>query len=347
MVLRSFFAQDSLSLIISSSSNGSIVNGPIINNSDTPDGTVYTYTAGTGTTVTLDDTFEINVFNDDEPEFHIIEDGGGIVDNGTEVEAESLINVRALDDDGNPVGPEITIYVFSQEGNFSDIWGYATSAPLVGGTSYVKISGSNNGTTPYSDFIPCFGEGTLIDTISGVVPVQNLVLGEKVWTKDSSFQPVRWIGTTEVRGFGANAPIIIEKGVLGNDADLTLSQQHRVLVESAKAELLFGEPQILVAAKHLCGLPGINIQERETIKYTHFMFDRHHIVRSNGALTESFFLEDLSFGALPSPQRKEILSLFPSLKKATDDFGSTAAMTVNARAASVLKRVLSAGFTSG
>ncbi|WP_152612045.1 hypothetical protein [Ruegeria sp. ANG-S4] len=74
------------------------------------------------------------MFNDDDPENHVITDGGGTVANGTEVEAESLINVRALDDEGNPGGSEITIYVFSQDGNFSDIWGYGTSAPLVDGT---------------------------------------------------------------------------------------------------------------------------------------------------------------------------------------------------------------------
>ncbi|WP_082029782.1 Hint domain-containing protein [Ruegeria sp. ANG-S4] len=194
--------------------------------------------------------------------------------------------------------------------------------------------------------MPCFGEGTLIEAVSGVIPVQNLVPGEMVWTKDAGLQLFRWIGTTEVRGYGANAPVIIEKGALGNDADLVLSQQHRVLIESPKAELLFGESHILVAAKHLCGLPGINIREQEKITYTHFMFDRHHIVRSNGALTESFFLEELSVSALPSPQRKEILSLFPSLKQVANDFGSTAAMTVNARAASVLKAELKPGFAN-
>lgn len=343
MVLRSFFAQDSLSLIITASSNGSIVGGPIINNSDTPDGTVYQYSSGTGTTVTLDDTFEINIFNDDDPGNHIITNGGGIVANGTEVESESLINVRALDDDGDPVGPEITIYVFSQGGNFSDIWGYGTSAPLQDGTSYIKVSGSNEGSSPYTNFIPCFGEGTLIDTVSGPIPVQELVRGEKVWTKDNGFQPIRWIGSTTVQGKGALAPVVIEPGSLGNSEVLVLSQQHRVLIESSKAEILFGDPDVLVAAKHLCGLPGVSIREQERVQYTHFMFDCHHIVRSNGALTESFFLETLSVKALPDPQQKEILALFPSLSKATQDFGHTAALTLNSRAASVLRESLAQG----
>lgn len=340
MVERSFFAQDSQSLIITSSPNGSIIGDSIINNSSTPNGTIYQYSAGTGTTVTLDDTFEINVFNDDDPANHIIEDGGGIVADGAQVEAESQINVRALNDDGVPVGPEITIYVFSQDGDFSDIWGYGTSAPLQDGTSYIKVSGSNAGSSPYTNFIPCFGDGTLIETDTGLVPVQDLVPDEKIWTKDDGFQPVQWVGTTTVKGTGDFAPVIIEPGFLGNSVDLVLSQQHRVFIKSPSAEFLFGQSDVLVAAKHLCGLPGIGIRKQETVQYTHFMFDRHQIVRSNGALTESFFLEKLSVKALPNPQQKEILSLFPTLDQATREFGQTAAMTLNARAASVLRNAI-------
>ncbi|WP_299081333.1 Hint domain-containing protein [uncultured Ruegeria sp.] len=337
MVLRSFFAQDSSSLIVTASSNGSIIGNPIVNNSDTPDGTVFQYSAGTGTTVTLDDTFDVNVFNDDDPANHVITDGGGIVANGTQVEAESQIIIRALDSGGNPVGPEITVYVFSQGGVFSDVWGYATSAPLQNGTSYVKVSGSNIGTSAYTNFMACFGEGTLIETAVGDVPVQNILPGDEVWTKDRGLLPVRWVGTTEVRGFGTFAPVVIEAGVLGNTGELVLSQQHRVLIESSGVEMLFGQSEVLVAAKHLCGLPGVNIREMDAVRYTHFMFDGHHIVRSNGALTESFFLEKNAVKALSSPQRQEILSLFPSLNQGTKEFGSTVAMTINAQGASVLR----------
>lgn len=341
MVLRSFFAQDSEALIVTSSPDSSIEGDPIINNSDTPDGTIFEYSGGFGTTVTLDDTSgSPNVFNDDQEAGHVITDGGGIVADGTQVESESIIVVRALDENGVPTGPEIEIYVFSQNGITSDVWGFATSEPLTPGTSYIKISGSNAGSSSYDDYIPCFGPGTLIETVDGEVDVALLKKGQMVWTRDAGFQPILWIGTTEVQGTGAFAPVVIEKDAIGNSRKLILSPQHRVLVSAPVTDMLFGSSEVFVAAKHLCGLPGVEICEMDSIIYTHFMFDRHHIVRSNGALTESYFFGDTAKHALSEAQRSEILTLFPMLKFGVSAFGETAASTISAREAEVLRAYL-------
>ncbi|WP_051927608.1 Hint domain-containing protein [Ruegeria halocynthiae] len=347
MVLRSFFAQDSESLVatfVPGTNNppGTVqVGNPIINNSDTPNGSIFAYSGGFGTTVTLDDTSGgPNVFNDDQPFGHTITDGGGIVANGTPVESESIITVRALDSNGNPTGPEIDIYVFSQNGVTQDVWGYGTSQELTPGTSYVKIRGSNAGSSAYTDYVTCFGPDTLIETADGNIAVQNLERGQLVWTRDGGLQPIVWIGTTQASGKGAFAPVVIEAGVIGNTQELIVSQLHRVLISSPATDMLFGSPEVFVAAKHLCGLPGVSIRETDSIAYTHFMFDRHHIVRSNGALTESFYFSDTAARALPSPQRAEIVALFPSLEDASDAFTHTAATTIGAREATVLRAYL-------
>ncbi|SHF03471.1 Hint domain-containing protein [Ruegeria intermedia] len=341
MVQRSFFAQDSESLIVTSSSNASIVGNPIINNSDTPNGTIFQYSAGTGATITLDDRSRgqaaQNVFNDDQPSRHVITDGKGMVANGTQVESESIITVRALDANGNPTGPEIDIYVFSQNGQTSNVWGYATSDPLVSGTSYIKVSGSNTGSSRYSNFVACFGPGTMIRAEQGEVPIEDIIPGHKVWTRDAGLQVVRWVGHSEVEGAGAFAPVVFAPGVIGNTRELVLSPQHRVLVAASMAEMLFGESEVLVAAKHLCGLPGVARRRMETVRYTHFMFDRHQLVRSNGALTESFFLAENSVSALSSAQRDEILALFPDIDRWVADFGPTAAMSINTADAALLR----------
>ncbi len=341
MVLRSFFAQDSSSLVVTSSSDASIVGDPIINNSDTPNGTIFQYSGGTGTTVTLNDTGgNRNVFNDDQETSHVITDGGGIVANGTQVESESIITVRALDSNGNPTGPEIDIYVFSQNGVTQDVWGYGTSAPLDPGTSYIKIRGSNTGSSSYSNYITCFGPGTRIATGDGGADVQTLRRGQLVWTRDGGLQPILWICTTEVHGYGSFAPVVFEPGSIGNTRELVLSQQHRVLIKSPATDMLFASPEVFVAAKHLCGLPGVSIRETDRIAYTHFMFDRHHIVRSNGALTESYYYGDNAKDALSSPQQAEILALFPSIEDISDAFMHTAVATIGAREASVLRTYL-------
>ncbi len=337
MVARSFFAIDSANMVVQSSTNGAIVGNPIINNSDTPDGTVFTYSAGGGTTVTIDDTGgSADTFNDDQSGSHTVTDGGGIVSNGNGVEAESTMIIRALDEFGNPTGPNITVTVFSQNGVTSNVWGFATDTPLQDGVSYTKISGSNTGSSAYSSFITCFGPGTKILTTKGNQPIEALDVGDMIWTQHNRMQPIRWIGRTTVAATGNLAPIVFAPHALENEQELVVSPEHRMCLRGPMPDLLFGEDAVLVAAKHLTDLPGVSIREGGMITYTHFMFDRHEIVYANGQLTESFFLSDLSMDTLEPDQASELRALFPHLSDGTVAYGQTAAMVLKAKEASVL-----------
>ena len=343
MALRTFFAMDNDSLVVDSSSNAALIGNGIINNSDTPNGTIFTYSGGFGTSITVDDTSANQlplVFDDDDPGNHTIVDGGGIVANGQQVESESHIFVRALDANGLPTGPTIDIAVFSQGGVTQDVWGFASDLPLVPGTSYIKVSGSNQGVSNYDDFITCFGPDTQIETADGPRNVTDIKPGDQVWTLNNGLQPVQWVGRTTVPGIGAFAPVVFAPGAIGNDDELVVSQQHRILLENSAAELLFGEKQVLVAAKHLCGMKGVALRPQDEIEYTHLMFDQHQIIRSNGILTESFFLTENSANAVEIEQKKELEALFPSLKDGIDNFGATEALVLKASEAATLRAYL-------
>ena len=343
MVLRTFFAIDSEALVVESSSSGGIVGDPIINNSSTPNGTIFEYSASFGRNVTIDDTGgDPDTFEDDQSGSHTVTDGNGLVADTVGVEAESIIFIRQIDSNDVPFGPEIAITVYSQGGNTSDVWGFSTSEPLADGGRYVKTDGTNNGTAEYNTFISCFGPGTIIDTKQGPKPVEKIKVGMPVWTQDAGYQRVRWVGRTTVEGTGAFAPVRIPRGTLGNTKGLFLSQEHRVLINHAAAEMLFGLPEVLIAAKHLCALPGVSLRPRDSICYTHFMFDRHHIVRSNGMLSESFFLSQNALMATDTEAKTELLSLFPSLQEGVAAFGPTAVPTLRAREASLLCERLAA-----
>lgn len=343
MVARSFFAHDSANLIVGSSPNPTIVGNPVINNSGTPNGTEFTFSAGGGTTVTLDDTGgSANTFEDDNEANHVITDGGGIVADGALAEAESLIFLRELDTNGDPTGPVITITVFSQGGVTSDVWGFSTDTELLDGVSYVKTGGSNRGSSDYADFIACFGPGTMIATEQGVTPVDDIEIGQKVWTLENGMQPVRWIGRTTVKGTGKFSPVVFAPGAIGNERELVVSQEHRMLFDTGLSEYLFGETQVLVAAKHLVGLPGVTRQQWARIEYSHLMFDRHQIIRSNGSLTESFFLSQNSLRGLESAREAELLSLFPSLASGIAGFGAAAARSLKTAEAIALRHYMAA-----
>ncbi len=338
MVLRTFVAFDNEALVVDSSSSAGIVGNPIINNSSTPNGTIFTYNGGFATDITLDDTGGgADTFNDDQSGSHTITDGGGIVANGNQVESESIITVRALDGSGNPTGPNIDIYVFSQNGSFGDVWGFASSELLEPGTQYVKVSGSNAGSSSYSDYVACFADGTRIRTASGDVAVEDIQTGDIIWTLDAGPQPVRWIATTQVRGNGAFAPVVFAPGAIGNETELLVSQEHRIWVSNAQNQMLFGADEVLVAAKHLVGLPGVRIEARDRIDYTHFMFDAHRIVAANGALTESFFLSDVSLRSLDQDAQDELLALFPKAAIGYCGFGATAALALKRGEAELLR----------
>ena len=73
-----------------------------------------------------------------------------------------------------------------------------------------------------------------------------------VITRDDGAQPIRWIGGRMGPGRGRNAPIrVAAGGILGARRPFLLSPQHRVLVEGFRAQLLCGEEEVLVSARHL------------------------------------------------------------------------------------------------
>lgn len=358
MVARTIFVIDNEALVVDSSSNAAIVGNGVINSSDTPDGTIFNFSSGSGAFVTIEDdgAFADTIpadnnlfFNDDELNDHQITDGGGLVANGTQVEAESRIEIQALDAIGNPTGNVITITVFSQNGVTQNIWGFGFSEPLVNGTQYIKVGGDTTGTTEYADFATCFGPETQILTENGTRSIKDIAIGQRVWTLYSGYQSVRWIGHTSVAAQGNLAPVVFAPGSIGNEQELVVSQEHRIHLKSAMAELLFGSDECLVAAKHLCTLPGVALREGGEIEYFHLMFDRHEIIRGNGVLSESFFLSEHSISAVEQSQRAELLSLFPNLAAGLQAQGSTATLTLKAHEAVLLMASVTSqnsGFTS-
>jgi len=169
---------------------------------------------------------------------------------------------------------------------------------------------------------PCFTPGTLIATPRGERPVENLDVGDRIITRDNGIQEIRWVGHNAMgREDLARAshlqPILIQRGALGNDLperDMMVSPNHRVLVASDKTALYFEDREVLVAAKHLTGLIGIDAVETTAVTYIHFMFSQHEVVLSDGAWTESFQPGDQSLRGLDNAQRNEIFELFPDLR---------------------------------
>jgi hypothetical protein len=173
--------------------------------------------------------------------------------------------------------------------------------------------------------IPCFVAGTRILTPTGEVAVDSLRPGDLVITQDDGPQPLRWVGRRRVEATARFAPVLIRAGTFGDHRDLMVSPLHRVLIRDSLAELLFGEAEVLVAAKDLVNGRSVVTCPGGTVDYVHLLFDRHQVVVSEGLATESF---------LPGPQTThsfereivaEICTLFPELDPETGTGYSPAA----------------------
>lgn len=185
--------------------------------------------------------------------------------------------------------------------------------------------------------ITCFARGTLIATLKGEKPVEQLRVGDKVITRDIGATPIKWIGRRTVPAVGNLAPIMIEAGALGNHTDLIVSPQHRMFLSDANAELFFGENHVLIPAKHMVNGSSIYRLEGGKVEYWHMMFDTHQIVYSNGTMSESFHPGEQAMSMLDEGAREEILSIFPDLKEEQAiGYGPTVAMVLNKHEASVL-----------
>ncbi|HEY0213035.1 MAG TPA: Hint domain-containing protein [Paenirhodobacter sp.] len=169
----------------------------------------------------------------------------------------------------------------------------------------------------------CFAAGTMIRTPKGDRRVEDLAIDDLVTTVDHGPQPVRWVGcspmTTEALARNEKLrPIRIRAGALGDGvplADLLVSPQHRILVRSKVAERLFGAREVLISAKQLLQIDGVDVAEDvASVDYYHVLFDRHEVVVSNGAETESLFTGPQALKSIGRAAVEEIFTLFPQLR---------------------------------
>jgi len=187
--------------------------------------------------------------------------------------------------------------------------------------------------------ITCFCEGTWIETKNGPVKVETLSVGDEVLCGDGECRPLRWISERHISSGELNRhpnfrPVRIMRDALGDNTptkDLLVSPQHRILLDDWRAEIMFGEIEVLVAAVHLINGDSIT---RDfgcgDVTYYHFMFDDHQTVIANGMKTESFFPGSRAVQGLDKEIRKELFALFPDLRDFPESYGETCAPELKA-----------------
>lgn len=225
---------------------------------------------------------------------------GGEDPDGKDIDVIDLTGVRAKVYSDGPGTESGRIDFYDEHGNIS------------GRTNYSEIE----------QIIMCFTPGTMIATDKGEVAVETLKPGMRVFTRDNGLQKLRWAGRRDLTRAELAArpefnPVLIRQGALGRglpDRDMLVSPNHRMLITSDLAAVMFDDREVLVAAKHLTIMDGVDIVEADCVSYIHLMFDHHEVILGDGTWTESFQPGDMSLRGIGPEQRQEILSLFPELE---------------------------------
>jgi Ca2+-binding RTX toxin-like protein len=232
-------------------------------------------------------------------------------------------------------------------------WGWAGTNVLYdplnhenGTVQFLDSNGAVVGSLTFSNIekvIPCFTPGVRIATPRGDVAVEDLAVGDLVITRDAGPQPIRWIGSRKLglADLIVNPdlqPVRIGKGALGHGLplrDTLVSPQHRMLIEGATPEMLFGEAEVLVAATHLQSLAGVQQVLTPGVTYLHLLLDRHEVICANGAWSESLQPALRMINGMDAAQRAEITTLFPELAQIEADYPA-ARLSLKAHEARVL-----------
>jgi hypothetical protein len=175
---------------------------------------------------------------------------------------------------------------------------------------------------PNSGIIPCFTPGTYITTPLGERPVEDLIAGDLVITRDHGLQAIRWIGHKVISGARLFAspelrPIEIKKDAFGPaqpSRAMLVSPQHRMVINSDLAARYYGSQELLVPAKALTPNAYISKTDVKRTTYIHMLFDHHEIIFANGVATESFHPNKAVMNGLEQIVQDEICNIFPDLR---------------------------------
>ncbi|MDJ0825195.1 MAG: Hint domain-containing protein [Rhodobacter sp.] len=136
-------------------------------------------------------------------------------------------------------------------------------------------------------------EGALVETASGPRRIETLQPGDLVVTEGRGYAPVRRVIHRELPAAGRFRPVTLYAPFFGLNRDLTVAQDHRLMIRGADAEYLFGADGVLVEARHLARTAAAPVRDRQaTVAYVQVVLDHHDCLMVSGAWVESLYLGD-------------------------------------------------------
>ena len=202
----------------------------------------------------------------------------------------------AIDYNGTVTSASYNNGVLTLYDNTTPVANLTLSGDYTGDTFYTLALPPNGFFPPQNETqigIACYCRGTLILTERGEIPVENLLIGDKVITLLGVARPIKWIGR---RSYGGRflmgradiLPICIKSAALDENVprrDLWISPRHAMYLEG-----------VLIEAKDLINSVSIVRAERvEKVEYFHIELESHDVIFAEGALSETYIDDDSRF----------------------------------------------------
>lgn len=201
-------------------------------------------------------------------------------------------------------GDTIEILVFVEvddAGNVADIYVQAL-APFQPKVAYTLVGIDRDNAARRLALSNCvsFTRGTHITMSNGVQRrIEHLKVGDKILTRDSGAQEIRWIGGVTVRATGPFAPIVITAGTLNNQNDLLVNPDHRLFVYQREDNIGAGRSEIMVKARYLLNGETVYVQNGGFVEYFQILLDDHHIIFAEGIAAETMLVGPKTQPVLP------------------------------------------------
>ncbi|MEJ2029824.1 MAG: Hint domain-containing protein [Maritimibacter sp.] len=207
------------------------------------------------------------------------------------------------------------------------------------GYTLVTIDRENARSRLAASALAAFTRGTRITLANGEQrPIEDIRPGDKVLTRDSGPQIVRWVGEQTLRATGAYAPITIAPGTLNNTDKLVVSPNHRLFIYQRVDAMRAGRKELLIKANLLVNGSTVTQDPGGFVDYFQILFDKHEIIYAEGIAAESVFTETSTGAATSDAPRQNSAAQPPRLINRARELGESD-LTSRPDTAEMLRRV--------
>ena len=187
-------------------------------------------------------------------------------------------------------------------------------------------------TPVFESAFSAFAHGTVIATSQGPVPVEDLVPGMQIVTRDHGPQQLIWVGAMTLMPRADDMPysggltrIMADSFGMGRpETDLMAGPGARLLMRpSGRAERYGSERSLTPASQIVDGMNAIEVSPPQPVRVYHLCLRRHAIITAAGMEAESYH-PGRGFERAMGPNMLSLfLSFVPHVKK-PHDFGPLA-----------------------